>query len=65
MAARLTIKLSPLNIAMGVASVILGLALFTWLLPLFLPAELIYAVAGAAIGILAWFLYMLARQEGL
>ena len=64
MATKLTVKLSPLNLAMGVASVILGLALFTWLLPLFLPPTLIYAVAGSAIGILGWFLYMLARQEG-
>lgn len=63
MATKLTVKLSPLNLAMGVGAVILGLALFTWLLPLFLPPQLIYAVAGSAIGILAWFLYMLARQE--
>lgn len=62
MANRLSIKLSALNLAFGVGFVILSLALFTWLLPLFLPPDLIYAVAGAAIGILFWFLFLVARQ---
>ena len=64
MASRLTIVLTPRNLAMGVGSVILGLAAFTWVFPLFLPPYMIYWVAGAAIGILGWFLFMLSRQEG-
>jgi len=62
MANRLSIKFSALNLAFGVGFVILSLALFTWLLPLFLPPDLIYAFAGAAIGILFWFLFLVARQ---
>lgn len=60
---RLNIKLTTRTLAMGVGFVILGLALFTWLLPLFLPATAIYTIAGAAIGTLVWFLFMLSRQS--
>ncbi len=60
---RLNIKMTTGNLAMGVGFVILGLALFTWLLPLLLPATAIYAIAGAAIGTLVWFLFMLSRQS--
>lgn len=62
MASRLTIELAPRDIAMGVGAVILGLGAFTWVFPMFLPPYLIYAAAGAAIGILGWFLAMLSRQ---
>jgi hypothetical protein len=61
-AARLSIKLTALNLTLGVVFVVIALALFTWLLPMFLPAAVIYAIAGSAIGILFWFLFMLARQ---
>lgn len=64
MAARLTIKLTTLNLAIGVGFVVIALALFSWLLPMFLPPQMIYAITGTAIGILAWFLFMLSRQEG-
>jgi uncharacterized BrkB/YihY/UPF0761 family membrane protein len=62
MTTRLSIKLSPLNLALGVGFVVVALALFTWLLPMFVPPDLIYAFAGAAIGILFWFLFLVARQ---
>ncbi len=64
MSSRLTINLTSRNLATGVGSVILGLAAFTWVFPMFLPPYLIYAAAGSVIGILGWFLYMLSRQEG-
>lgn len=64
MASRLTVELTPRNLSTGVASVILGLAAFTWVFPMFLPTYLIHAAAGAAIGILGWFLFMLSRPEG-
>lgn len=65
MAGKLTIKLTTLNLAMGVGFVVLAMALFTWLLPLLLPPTMIYAIAGGSVGIFAWFLFMLSRQESL
>jgi len=59
---RLSVKLTTMNLVLGVVFVIVGLALFTWLLPMFLPASFVFTVAGAAIGILLWFLFMLSRQ---
>ncbi len=59
---RLSVKLTTTNLIAGVAFVVVSLALFTWLLPLFLPASLVLVMAGAAIGILFWFLFMLSRQ---
>lgn len=59
---RLSVKLMTMNLVFGVIFVIVGLALFTWLLPMFLPAQFVLTVAGAAIGILLWFLFMLSRQ---
>ena len=64
MAAKLTIKLTPLNLAIGVAFVVVAIALFSWLLPMFLPPERIYNIAGAMIGVIFWFLFMRFRQEG-
>ena len=60
---RFTLKLTGANLAFGVGFVILALALFTWLLPMLLPVELVLTMAGAAIGILFWFLFMLSRQS--
>ncbi len=64
MAANMTIKLTALNLAIGVVMVVASLAIFTWLLPMFLPAQMILTIAGSAIGILFWFLVMLARERG-
>lgn len=57
----LQVRLTPFNLVVGVLFVVICLALFTWLLPMFLPAYLIHTVCGAAIGILGWFLFMLSR----
>ncbi len=62
-APRLTIKLNATNLVLGVAFVFVSLALFTWLLPMVLPPGAVYTIAGAAIGILFWFLFMLSRQS--
>lgn len=60
--AKLNVTLTPKNIAFGVGFVVLGLALFTWLLPLLLSASLIYTVAGVVVGTLVWFLFLLSRS---
>lgn len=62
-APRLSIKLTTFNLVIGVAFVFVALALFTWLLPLILPTPAVLTIAGAAIGILLWFLFMLSRQS--
>lgn len=61
-APRLSIKLSTVNLVIGVAFVFVALALFTWLLPMILPPTAVLTIAGAAVGILLWFLFMLSRQ---
>lgn len=58
---RMQVKLDGRNVVVGVAFVVISLALFTWLLPLILPATLVYVIAGAALGVAAWFLFMLSR----
>lgn len=58
---RLQVQLTPVNLVVGVVIVVLCLAVFTWLLPMFMPAYLIQTVAATMIGILAWFLFMLSR----
>ena len=62
-APRLSVKLTTTNLMIGVAFVFVALALFTWLLPMVLPPSAVYTIAGAAIGILFWFLFMLSRQS--
>ena len=42
--------------------VVVALALFGWLLPMFMPPMLIQTIAGVAVGILAWFLFLLSRS---
>ncbi len=59
---RLSIRLTAVNLIIGVGFVIIALALFTWLLPMFLPPAFIHTIAGAATGILFWFIFMLSRQ---
>jgi hypothetical protein len=59
---RLQVRLDGKNLAIGVCCVILSLALFTWLLPLFLPYNVVVVIAAAALGIAAWFLFMISRS---
>lgn len=61
-APQLNVKLTTVNLVIGVVFVVVGLALFTWLLPMLLPPGLVHTLSGVAIGILAWFVFMLSRQ---
>ncbi|HET8728461.1 MAG TPA: hypothetical protein VFO41_13205 [Alphaproteobacteria bacterium] len=58
---RMQVKLDGRNVAIGVGFVVVSLVLFTWLLPLVLPIALVLVIAGAALGVAAWFLFMLSR----
>jgi|JI10StandDraft_1071094.scaffolds.fasta_scaffold2900479_2 hypothetical protein len=60
--ANLQIRLTTFNLILGVLFVVVALAVFGWLLPMFMPPMLIQTIAGVAIGILAWFLFLLSRS---
>lgn len=59
---RLTVKLTTANLVIGAVFVVLALALVSWLLPMVVGAQLTLTIAGAALGVLFWFLFMLSRQ---
>lgn len=59
----LQIEFTPTNMIIGVVCVVIALALFTWLLPLIVGPQLALTVAGAAVGVLVWFLYAVSRKK--
>lgn len=60
---RMQVSLTPFNIVIGVILIVLALVVFAWLLPLVLPAEAMYVISAVVIGILLWYLAMVARKR--
>jgi hypothetical protein len=59
---RLSVKLTAVNLVIGLLIVLLSLALFSWLLPMLLGPTATLTLAGAVVGVFVWFLFMLSRQ---
>ena len=59
---RLQVTLNGTNLIVGVVVIVVALVLFAWLLPMILPAEAMFVISSVVIGVLAWYLIMVARN---
>jgi len=59
---RLQVTLNGTNLVVGVVVIVVALVLFAWLLPMILPAEAMFVISSVVIGVLAWYLIMVARN---
>lgn len=51
------------NILIGVGFVLVAMVIFRLLLPAILPADVVLALAAAAVGVAFWFLFLVSRNK--
>ena len=57
------IEFSLKNILIGAGFVLVAMLIFRLLLPAILPADVVLAIASAALGVAFWFLFLVSRNR--